>query len=88
MSEILPYLSASIRSYLDGKIDVDVFRAEFAGAYQYSRNRGQAEKEANQLASLLVGPIAEFSGGYRSETSLRQELEKAIRPFEAERGAA
>jgi hypothetical protein len=85
MSEILEYLRASIRNYLSSTIDVDTFRAEFAGAYLYTRNKGSREREANSLASSIVGPIAEFSGGHRSEASLRKELALAVRSFEGEK---
>lgn len=79
MSEILAYMQASIKNYVDGVTDVDAFREEFAGAYLYVRNRGPKERDANSLASLVIGPVAEFSGGYRSEQSLRWEIANAIR---------
>lgn len=81
MSEILEHLCRAARGYICGQIDGDVFRQEFAGFYYYARNHQRDEREANQLANKLIGPVAEFSGGHRSESSLRKELANAIRPF-------
>ena len=84
MSAIFQYLKSSIHRYISrDSCDVDQLRQEFASAYFYIRNHANDEVEANRFASSLVGPIAEFSGGYRSEDSLRLELAAAIRPFEA-----
>jgi hypothetical protein len=82
MSEVFQYMKASIRNYLNGCLDVDDFRAEIAGAYFYARNNKKQEGAANLLASRVIGPVAEFSGGYRSEASLRLELVKAVPLFD------
>jgi len=73
MSQILDYMVSTVRSYLDREIDIDEFRQSFAGAHVYARNSPQ-DKEANQLANKLMPPIAEFSGGHRSEQSLRDAM--------------
>jgi hypothetical protein len=85
MSEILKYMCSAVRSYLDDEIDVDRFRESFAGAYFYVRNLSPRDKEASSLVDRVMPSVAEFSGGYRSEQSLRDELGSAIRPFEDSR---
>lgn len=73
MSDILNYLRSSLEEYVrDG--DVNRFREEFAGAYLYIRNNPKREAEANKLASAIVGPLGEFSGGYLSEREFRSAL--------------
>ena len=86
MSEINDYMVASVLDYVSGTSRVAEFQAAFAGAYFHIRQRGaQQDSDANQLANRLVGPIAEFAGGHRTEDSLRRELEAVIRPFAEKR---
>jgi hypothetical protein len=84
MSEILEYMLSVVQGYLDGEVDVDGFREAFAGAYFHVRSLARPDMEASKLADKLMLPVAEFSGGYRSEASLRRQLASAIRPFARE----
>lgn len=84
MSEILEYMRSAVQGYLDDEIDVEGFREAFAGAYFHVRNLARHDIEASRLADKLMPPVAEFSGGYRSEQSLRRQLALAIRPFARE----
>lgn len=75
-------MRSAVDSYVHREIDVDGFREAFVGAYFYVRNSAVHDQEAQLLASRLMGPVAEFSAGHRTEASLRMELANAIRPVE------
>src|SRR5437588_6198607 len=80
MSEL--EILADVQSFASGKLPLDVFRQRFAQAYFSVRNDPRASQSAAQLCSRVVGPLAEFSRGHRSEEALRLELANAVRPFE------
>ena len=85
MSEIVDYIRSAVNSYALREIDIDGFREAFVGAYFYVRNSAFGDEEAQRLASKLMVPVAEFSAGHRTETSLREELVNAIHPLEPKR---
>lgn len=80
MSELNRQLRALAASCVDGGIPADDFRSGFAGLYFQIRQSAPRDREANLLASKIIGPLAEFSRGNRDEGSFRQELAAAIRP--------
>jgi hypothetical protein len=67
--------------YLERDIALDVFRQWFAGAYAHVRQDPDASREASHLCNRIVGPLAEFSRGHRSEDALRAQLRMLSRPF-------
>ena len=81
MSAIQDYIVGSIFEYLDHRLSLDDFRVAFAGTYAYVRQKAPQDEQCGRLMNRLVGPFGEFSAGYRSEASLREELANAIRPF-------
>jgi hypothetical protein len=71
-------LELAIRQCLSGDMALDDFREWFAGAYVQVRQDPNVSHEASQLCSQIVGPLAEFSRGHRSEDSLRKAMEILI----------
>ena len=71
-------LEQAIRLCLSREMPLDDFRQWFAGAYAQVRQDPNASREASKLCSQIVGPLAEFSRGHRSEESLRGALEILI----------
>jgi len=73
---------ADVQGFASGHLPLDAFRQRFAQAYFSVRNDPQASRSAAaRLCDRIVGPMAEFSRGHRSEESLKQELANAVRPF-------
>lgn len=66
-----------IDSYVAGAVDIDDFSQQFASLYFAVHRQGE-EPAAAALCGAVVGPLAEYSRGHRSESSLRLELEKAL----------
>lgn len=81
MNGIQQYVIDVVRRYLSQELDLDGFRAQFAGCYAYAREH-KDDRLGNELLSKLMLPFAEFSGGHRSVESLQSELAKAVRPFD------
>ena len=65
--------------YLEKKIPIADFQERIAVAHW---NVEREAPEMSQLVYMAVGKLSEFSRGHRTEQSLRQELAKAVRPFE------
>jgi hypothetical protein len=82
MPEIHEALDALVIRYVSDRMAVDDFRKAFAACYFRARQSNGSDAQANLLASRIVGPLAEFSRGHRSEASLREELAKTVRPFQ------
>jgi hypothetical protein len=82
MPEIHEALDALVIRYVFDKISVDDFRKAFAAYYFRARQSERNDAQANALANRIVGPLAEFSRGHRSEASLREELAKTVHPFQ------
>jgi len=68
-------IDEAIRHWLSGDMQLNDFREWFAGAYVEIRQDPSASGEAAQWCSQIVGPLAEFSRGHRSEDSLPEALE-------------
>jgi hypothetical protein len=60
-------IDQTIRRFLSRDISLDEFRQWFAEAYVEVRQDPTSSREASQLCSQIVGPLAEFSRGHRSE---------------------
>jgi hypothetical protein len=65
----------AIRQCLSGDTPLDDFRQWFAAAYVEVRQDPTSSREVSQMCSQILGPLAEFSRGHRSEDSLREALE-------------
>jgi hypothetical protein len=72
-------IDQAIRQCLSGDTPLDDFRQWFAAAYVEVRQDPTSSREASRLCSQIVGPLAEFSRGHRSEDSLREALELLAR---------
>jgi hypothetical protein len=70
-----------VRRYLAREIDPSAFAEYFAPLYFLVRRNPKTDTAACQLCNAIVLPLAEFSRGHRSESSLREELENAVRHF-------
>lgn len=70
-----------ISRYVEQKLSLADFQSEFAAKYFQIRQSGDRKSRAYELCDLAVGPLAELSRGHRSESSLHEELENAVRPF-------
>jgi hypothetical protein len=66
-----------IESYVAGTVRASDFAERFASLYFAVRQQSE-DASAAALCSALVGPIAEYSRGHRTEASLRELLEKAL----------
>jgi hypothetical protein len=79
MSELFDRLKGLVLKYSEHELAIDAFRLEFAGMYFLARQSKQ-DKEANSLATRVMGPLAEFGRHHRDEASLRRQLADAIEP--------
>jgi hypothetical protein len=82
MRELFDQMRALAGECANREISIDDFRMSFADLYFHVRQMSRGDADANALASRIVGPLAEFSNGHRSEDSFRAELAAAIRPSE------
>ena len=69
------------KRYLEREIHLRDFQQEFAALYFQVRRGRDRKQPASILCDRIVGPLAEYSSGHRSEDSFREELASAIRPF-------
>jgi hypothetical protein len=81
MSELFDRLKGLVFKYSEHELAIDAFRLEFAGMYFLARQSKQ-DKEANSLATRVMGPLAEFGRHHRDEASLRRQLADAIPALE------
>jgi hypothetical protein len=70
-----------IEQYVAGEIPFVDFSQRFAGLYFAVRQGRNVPRQASQLCSLAIGPLAELSRGHRTEESLREALRGIVRPF-------
>lgn len=77
--ELLSEIHDNLSCYVDGKLSLHEFEDWFVPVL-WDLAEGDDE-ESRRLAGTVSNLIAEYSDGLRSETSLRRELEKNIRPF-------
>jgi len=70
-----------ISRYVERRLSLVDFQSEFAAKYLQIRQSRDRAGRASELCDLAIGPLAELSRGHRSESSLRHELENAVRPF-------
>lgn len=68
-----------IEQYVVGAIPTADFSLRFAGVYFAVRQQDSERSLASVLCDFVIGPLAEFSRGHRSEESLREALGSILR---------
>lgn len=77
--ELLLEIRDNLSRFVDGKLSLHEFEDWFVPVLWDLAESDDGESRS--LAGAVSNLIAEYSDGLRSETSLRRELEKNIRPF-------
>ena len=81
MSDVAQYVIWFVRQFLAGRMDLGLFAQNLGGLYAHAREH-PADLEANQLASDLMGPYAQYSSGHVDKVYLDRGLADAIRHLE------
>ena len=74
-------LDQLLSQFVGRQIGASDFLRDFAGLYFAVRQSQQRKQRASQLCNQIIGPLAEYSRGDRSEESLREEVATAARSF-------
>ncbi len=68
-----------LEPYIAGRVSLADFSPRFASLYFAVRQSGNSRSLASQLCNVAIGPLAEHSGGHRSEDSLRDSIRQSLR---------
>lgn len=69
-------IEALLAHFVDREIRADEFSRQFASLYFSVRQSIESSRVAQRLCDQIIGPLAEYSRGHRSEESLREALER------------
>jgi hypothetical protein len=81
-------IEALVARFIDRNIPAGEFSRQFASLYFSVRQDVASSRAANRLCSRIIGPLAEYSRGHRSEESLRGALRGSIRTLPYQTSAA
>ncbi|MEO8131506.1 MAG: hypothetical protein ABJF23_14860 [Bryobacteraceae bacterium] len=71
-----------MRAYLDGELSIQEFRSAFGALYYAAKQEDALDAQGSKLVGHIQAMLAEYSRDHRTEGSVADELEKAIRHFE------